>query len=192
MSEHGHSEGAAVMPASGLAKAADSIEAFIKPIYTWLAYVGAAALAALVLAMMWSIIGRRFFNAPLKGSTEMTQLGLVVMTFLVLGLEHMGRHEKMTVEIVVRYLPRRVQQYIAPIIYLLGICIFVIAVWQLIRLGITYQNAHQRTRNIPLQIYPFTYLAALGMFTMIPIYVAKFCRALGVLTSKPEPKAVNG
>ena len=75
MSEHGRPEGEAVMPASGLAKAANSIEAFIKPVYTWLAYIGAAVLGALVLAMIWSIVGRRFFNAPLKGSTELTQLG---------------------------------------------------------------------------------------------------------------------
>ena len=90
------------MPASGLAKAANSIEAFIKPVYTWLAYIGAAVLGALVLAMIWSIVGRRFLNAPLKGSTELTQLGLVLITFLVIGFEHMGRHEKMTVDIVVQ------------------------------------------------------------------------------------------
>lgn len=184
MSEHGHPEGAAAIPATGLGKVADSIEAFIKPIYTWLAYVGAAALAVLVLTMVWSILGRRFFNAPLKGSTELTQLGLVVMTFLVIGIEHLGRHEKMTVEIIIRYLPRRVQQYIAPVVYLLGVAVFVILCWQLIKLGVTYQHAHQRMRNLPVPLYPFTYLAGFGILTMIPIYVAKFFRALGEAVAK--------
>ena len=109
MSEHGQPEGAAAVPPTGLARAADSIEAFIKPIYKWLAYIGAAALGVMVLAMIWSIIGRRFFNAPLQGSTEITQLGLVIITFLVIGYEHMGRHEKMTVDIVAKHLPKRVQ-----------------------------------------------------------------------------------
>ena len=108
------------MPPSGLAKAADSIEAFIKPIYTWLTYIGAAVLGALVLTMIWSILGRRFFNAPLKGATEITQLALAVMTFLVLGLEHMG-HEKMTVDIVIKHFSKRAQAIIAPIIYILVI-----------------------------------------------------------------------
>ena len=106
MSEPGQPDAQAVMPASGLTKFADSIEAFIKPIYTWLAYIGAAVLAGLVLAMVWSIVGRRFLNAPLKGSTEITQLALAVMTFLVLGLEHMG-HEKMTVDLVIKHFSKR-------------------------------------------------------------------------------------
>ncbi len=184
MSDHGQPEGEAAMPASGLAKAADSIEAFIKPIYTWLAYIGSAVLGALVVAMIWSIVGRRFFNAPLKGSTELTQLGLVLITFLVIGLEHMGAHEKMTVDIVAKHLPRKAQAVIQPIIYLLGIAIFCILTWQLAVLGHTYQDAHQTTRNVPVPIYPFTYLAAFGIFTMIPIFVMRFLRSLDGLVKK--------
>ena len=155
------------MPASGLAKFADSIEAFIKPIYTWLAYIGAAVLGALVLAMIWSIVGRRFFNAPLKGSTEITQLALAVMTFLVLGLEHMG-HEKMTVDIVIKHFSKRAQAIIAPIIYILVIVILCILPWQLVVLGSTYQKPTRRCATLDVPIYPFAYLAAFGILTMIP------------------------
>ena len=184
MSEPERPEGGAVLPPSSLARFADSIEAFIKPIYKWLAYVGAAALGAMVLAMVWSIIGRRFFNAPLKGSTEITQLGLVIITFLVIGYEHMGRHEKMTVDIVSKHLPKRAQLIVQPIIYLLGIVIFCILCWQLVKLGITYQEGNQRARNVPIEIFPFTYLAAFGIFTMIPIFVMRFLRSLAEAVKK--------
>jgi TRAP-type C4-dicarboxylate transport system permease small subunit len=184
MSEHGQPEGAATVPTTGLAKAADAIEAFIKPIYKWLAYVGAAALGAMVLAMIWSIIGRRFFNAPLKGSTEITQLGLVIITFLVIGYEHLGRHEKMTVDIVAKRLPKRVQLIVQPIIYLLGIAIFCILCWQLVKLAITYQEGNQRARNVSIEIFPFTYLAAFGILTMIPIFVMRFLRSLAEAVKK--------
>ena len=184
MSEPERPGGGVVAPTSGLARFADSIEAFIKPIYKWLAYVGAAALGVMVLAMIWSIIGRRFFNAPLKGSTEITQLGLVIITFLVIGSEHMGRHEKMTVDIVSKHLPKRVQLIVQPIIYLLGIAIFCILCWQLVKLAMTYQEGNQRTRNLPIEIYPFTYLAAFGIFTMIPIFVMRFLRSLAEAVKK--------
>jgi TRAP-type transport system small permease protein len=177
MSEHGQPEREATLSASGLARFADSIEAFYKPVYTWLGYIGAAALAALVLAMVWSIVGRKFFGAPLKGSTEITQLGLVVMTFLVLGAEHMG-HEKMTVDIIIKHFPRRLQEIIAPITYILVIAIFCILCWQLVVLGITYQDAHQTLRNIDVKIYPFAYLAAFGILTMIPIYLVRFLKSI--------------
>jgi TRAP-type transport system small permease protein len=179
MSEPGRPEAEAVMPASGLTKFADSIEAFIKPIYTWLGYVGAAVLAGLVVAMIWSIVGRRFFNAPLKGSTEITQLGLAVMTFTVLGLEHMG-HEKMTVDLIIKHFSKRAQAIIAPIVYILVVAIFCILTWQLVVLAHTYQNAHQTLRNIDVPIYPFAYLAAFGILTMIPIYVARFLKSVDV------------
>jgi TRAP-type transport system small permease protein len=183
MSEHGQPEGAAVMPPSGLAKAADSIEAFVKPIYTGLTYIGAAALGVLVLAMIWSILGRRFFNAPLKGATEITQLALAVMTFLVIGLEHMG-HEKMTVDILIKHLAKRAQAIIAPIVYILVVAILCVATWQLVKLGITYQNAHQTLRNIRVPIYPFAYLAAFGILTLVPIYIARFLKSVDTAVRK--------
>ena len=177
MSEPGPPAGGAALPASGLARFASSIEAFYKPIYTWLGYIGAASLGVLVLAMFWSIIGRKFFNTPLKGSTEITQLGLVVMTFLVIAAEHMG-HEKMTVDIIIKHFPRRLQEIIAPIVYILVVGIFCVLCWQLVDLGITYQNANQSLRNLDVHIYPFTYLAAFGILTMIPIYVVRFLKSL--------------
>jgi TRAP-type C4-dicarboxylate transport system permease small subunit len=183
MSEHGQPEREAASPASGLAKFANSIETFYKPIYTWLGYIGAAALGALVLAMVWSIIGRKFFGSPLKGSTEITQLGLVVMTFLVLAAEHMG-HEKMTVDILFKHFPRRLQEIVAPIMYILVVAIFCILCWQLIVLGMTYQEAHQTLRNLDVRIYPFAYLAAFGILTMIPIYITRFLKALGAAVKK--------
>ncbi len=183
MSEHGQPEREAAVPASGLARFADSIERLYKPVYIWLGYIGAAALAALVLAMFWSIIGRKFLNAPLKGSTEITQLGLVIMTFLVLAAEHMG-HEKMTVDIIIKHFPRKLQDVIAPVVYILAIGVFCILCWQLVVLAKTYQDAHQSLRNIDVKIFPFTYLAAFGILTMIPIYVVRFLKSLDRVVKK--------
>jgi TRAP-type C4-dicarboxylate transport system permease small subunit len=183
MSEHGQPEGEAALPPSGLAKFADSIEAFCRPIYTWLGYIGAAVLAALVLIMFYAIIARRFFNAPVKGSVELTQLALAVMTATVLGAEHMG-HEKMTVDVIIKRFPRKAQAIIAPIIYILAIGILCVACWQLVVLGNTYREAGQTLRNLDMFIYPFTYLLALGIFTLIPIYVVRFLKSLDVAVKK--------
>jgi TRAP-type C4-dicarboxylate transport system permease small subunit len=162
---------------SGLVRFAVSIEVVLKPVYTWLGYAGATALAILIVAMMYSIVGRRFFNSPLPASTELTKFALVIMTFTVIAIEHMG-FEKMTVDIVIRRFPRRLQEIIAPVVYTLVIGIFGVLCWQLIVLGMTYQQYHQTLRNIKVEIYPFTYLAGFGIFTMIPIYVVRFLKAL--------------
>ena len=112
---------------------------------------------------------------PLKGPPRLTQLALAVMTFLVLGLEHMG-HEKMTVDIVIKHFSKKAQAIIAPIVYLLVIGILAVATWQLVKLGITYQNAHQTLRNIRVPIFPFAYLGAFGILTLLPVYIARFLK----------------
>jgi len=161
------------MPASGLARFASSFEAFLRPIYTWLAYIGAAVLGLLVLAVVYSIVGRQF-GGGLPGAQEVIEQSLVIITFTVMGLEHMG-HEKMTVDVLARRLPQRAQRIIAPIIYLIAIGVLAIAVWQLVVWGMKVQDRGQTTMGtLSLPLYPFAYLGAFGIFTLIPIYLIRF------------------
>ena len=177
MSESGLPEAEAPPPASGLARFADSAEAVIRPFYTWLAYLGAAALGALILAIMYSIIGRQF-GAALPGSQELIEQALVLMVFLAMGMEHMG-HEKMTVDVLTRHLPRRVQKIVAPIIYALSVAILVIVVWQLVVWGKSVQDRGQTTMGVlALPIYPFAYLSAFGMTTLVPLWLIRLLRSI--------------
>ena len=145
--------------------------------YTWIAYIGAAVLGLLVLAVVYSIIGRQF-GAGLPGSQEIIEQSLVIIIFTVMGLEHMG-HEKMTVDVVIKHFPERLQKVIAPIIYLIAMVILAIAVWQLVDWGMRVQERGQTTMGtLSLPLYPFTYLAAFGILTLIPIYAIRFLTAI--------------
>ena len=192
MSEHEQHGGETAIAATGLGKCANAIEAFIKPVYTWLGYVGALVLAGLVVAMVYSVIGRRFFNAPLQGSGDIIEMSMLLLTFAAIGLEHMG-HEKMTVEVIADHLPKRFQAILRPIIYFLGIAILCMAVWQLIRWGIRIQNRGETTPGtLKLPKYPFVYVAAFGMLTLIPVYVCRFLRAVdGLRSPTPADKGVK-
>lgn len=183
MSAHGRPEPAAAPPATVLGRSANSIESFIKPAYTWLGYLGAVTLGLLVLAMFYSIVARTLFNAPLAGSTEITQLALVLMVAFVFAIEHMG-FEKMTVDILVKRFPAKMRAVIAPAVYLLILVALCVVCWQLIKLGNTYREAGQTLRNVPVPIYPFTYLLVLGFVTLIPIYLVRFLRALDAAVKK--------
>jgi TRAP-type C4-dicarboxylate transport system permease small subunit len=185
VSEHGQPPGGeAAIPATALGRSANALEAFIRPIYRWFGYIGAAALAGLVLAMTWSVIGRRFFNAPLTGSGDIIEMSLLVMTFTAIGFEHLG-HEKMTVDVIADHLPKRVQAIIRPIIYFLGAAVLCLAVWQLIKWGIKIQARGETTPGtLKLPKYPFIYLAAFGVLTLVPIYVGRLLNALDKVVKK--------
>ena len=184
MNEHGRAEGEAALPASGLVRFADSFEALLGKIYTPIAWVGAATLAALVAAMFYSVIARRFFNSPLEGSGDIIEMSLLIMTATVLGLEHLG-HEKMTVDILIKRFPKKAQAVIAPIIFCCAIAILSVAFYELLVFaGKLFERGETTPGVLQLPKYPFVYLIAFGMFTVIPIYVVRLLRSLGEL-SKP-------
>jgi TRAP-type C4-dicarboxylate transport system permease small subunit len=177
MSAHGPPEVEAAPPASALGRFANSMEAVLRPFYTWLCYVAAAVLGLLILTILYSIIGRRF-GAALPGSQEIIEQSLVIIVFGAMGLEHMG-HEKMSVDVIARHLPKGVQMVIAPIIYIIAVAIIVIAVWQLVVWGIDMQDRGRTTMGVlGLPWHPFIYVAAFGMATLIPIWVARFLRSI--------------
>lgn len=173
MAGHAPPEAETALPASGLTRIANSCEVVLRRVYTWIAYAGAAALGLLILAIMYAIIGRQF-GATLPGVREIIEQSLVVIVFAVMGLEHMG-HEKMTVEILVRHLPQRAQKIIAPIIYALAVAILVIAVWELVSWGgRMYDQGRTTMGTLSLPIWPFAYLSAFGIATLVPIWFLRF------------------
>jgi TRAP-type C4-dicarboxylate transport system permease small subunit len=179
MSEHGRPGGEAAAPASGLAHFADSFEAVLGKIYRPIGWVGAATLAFVVVMMVWSVIGRRFFNAPLEGASDIQEMGLLVMTMTVLGVEHLG-HEKMTVNLLTKRFSKPVNRVINIVIYCVAIVILAIAVWQLlVWAGALFERGETTPGVLALPKYIFAYLSAFGVFTLIPIYVARLLRAVG-------------
>jgi len=179
MNDHGRPEGEAALPASGLVRFADSFEALLGKIYAPIAWVGAATLAALVAAMFYSVIARRFFNAPLEGSGDIIEMSLLIMTATVLGLEHLG-HEKMTVDILIKRFSKKAQAIIAPIVYCLAIAILCVASYELfVFAGKLWERGETTPGVLSLPKYPFAYLIAFGMVTLIPVYVVRLLRALG-------------
>ena len=184
MSGHGPPPGhVAEEPATILGRIAKGIEDFIRPIYRWVGWAGAVVIFGVVIAMIYSSIGR-YVGHPLDGAVDIQELGLVCMIAFAMGIEHLG-HEKMTVDALIRLTPRRFQDYVAPIIFLLVIAILVIAAWQLTVLGIERQDRGQTTTGtMRLPVYPFVYILVYGVVTMIPIYVARLLRSIDRLVKR--------
>jgi hypothetical protein len=63
-------------------------------------------------------------------------------------------------------------------VFALVVIVLGVLCWQLIRQGIRVQGFHQTTRVLQIPIYPFLYLAAFGILTLIPVYLVRLLRAL--------------
>jgi TRAP-type mannitol/chloroaromatic compound transport system permease small subunit len=96
-----------------------------------------------------------------------------------MGLEHLG-HEKMTVDLLTRRFSKKTQTIVSIVVYCLAIVILCVAVWQLIVwAGALFERGETTPGTLQLPKYPFAYLCAFGIATLVPIYVARLLRALG-------------
>jgi len=168
---------------SGIGKAIAYLDKILTPVSAYLAYVGSGVLGGLVLMLMYSITARRLFNAPLKGSLEMTELALVLITFLILAYDSL-EGEKMLVEIVVSLFPKRARVITAPIILSLATVMLAILSRQLVVQAIRVQNYGQTTPNLELPIYPFLYVAAFGTLLLTLVYLKHFLNSLNLAVRK--------
>ena len=182
MTEKAASDLKGELPPRGLVKAADYINKIMSPVSTYIAYFGAAVLGGLVLMLLYSILARRLLSAPLRGSFELTELSLVLITFMVLAYDNF-KHESMVVDVVISHLPQRPRVIIAPIIHLLTMGMLCVLCWQLVVQGMRVQGFRQTTPVLELPLYPFLYVAAFGVLLLTVIYLKHFLYSLN--------KAVN-
>jgi TRAP-type C4-dicarboxylate transport system permease small subunit len=141
------------------------------------AYVGAAVLGILVLMLIYSILARRLFNAPLKGSMELTEIGLGLIIFFILAYDSLWG-ESMVVEIVYDHFPRKARSIIAVIIHFLSTAMLAVLCWQLIVQGMRIYGFHQTSVILGIPSYPFLYIAAFGAFLLTLVYLKHFVHSL--------------
>jgi TRAP-type C4-dicarboxylate transport system permease small subunit len=166
----GHHDGHQEQVNSVFGRMGQKLDKYLTPAATYFAYVGAATLGILVAMLIVSIVTRRVFNAPLSGAFEMTELGLIIITYTILAY-HLLKHEVMTVDIIERYFPKKVKAVLEVVIKFLTICMLGVLCWQLIVYGIRIQGFHQTTRYLQIQIFPFVYLGAAGIFMLALVYL---------------------
>ncbi len=168
---------------SGISKAAGFLDKILTPVSTYIAYVGAAVLGGLVLMLMYSIIARRLFNAPLSGSLEMTELALVLIIFLILAYDSL-KGESIIVEIIISHFPKRARAIIAAVIHFLATVMLAVLSRQLIVQAGRIHNYGQTTPTLELPLYPFIYIAAFGTILLTVVYLKHFLNSLSTAVSK--------
>jgi TRAP-type transport system small permease protein len=162
---------------AGEAKIAGRLNRILGPLSTYTAYIGAAVLGLLVLMLIYSIIARRAINMPLKGSMELTELALGIITFFTLAYDSL-KGESMVVELITDRFPRRCQDIIGAIIRFLSTAILGILSWQLIVQGMRIYAYHQTTSVLSIPLYPFLYIGAFGSMLLALIFLVHFLTSL--------------
>jgi TRAP-type C4-dicarboxylate transport system permease small subunit len=132
---------------------------------SWLARLGAVALAAMMVVTTVDVAGRYLFNAPILGVFELTEFLVLIVIFSFLGYTqaHKGH---VSVDFLMTRLPEKVQ--IGVDLFNHGVCLVLMGL-------ITYMGVDnalelieygERSPNLAIPNYPFAFFLALGCAVM--------------------------
>ena len=170
-------------PPSYIGKTISYLDRIMTPVSTYIAYIGAAILGALVMMLMYSIVARRLFDAPLRGSMEMTELSLVLITFFMLAYDSL-KGESVIVEIVTSLFPKRTKEITATVVLFIAFATLCMASRQIVIQAIKVQNYGQTTPILHIPICPFLYVTAFGIILLTVVYLKHFLHSLDMVISK--------
>jgi TRAP-type C4-dicarboxylate transport system permease small subunit len=127
-----------------------------------IAWVGAGALALMVLIVVSNVMGRYVFRKPVLGAVEMVGLLTVVVVFCVLAFtESKGAH--IVVDIVISRLPGRTKAIMTSVMCFIGAVFFIVVGWQGWDLMWSNLFPDMRTTGVlSIPFAPFMFIMAFG------------------------------
>lgn len=130
----------------------------------------ACAMAVMMLLTVSDVFLRYFFNRPIIGVTELTELLMVCVGFLGLAwCATKGQHLK--VDLVMSRFPARVQTNVDSITLFAGLCVCVFITWQSFLESMTSLRFHSTSSLLKVPDYPFYFVLTLG-FAILCLAIA--------------------
>jgi TRAP-type mannitol/chloroaromatic compound transport system permease small subunit len=161
----------------------DKFEKFNSRLSGWFEWVGMAGLLSVMLVTTIDVTGAKLFLSPLRGTIDMVMLfQLVAIAFAGAATLIVGRHVR--VEFFVRMLPRRAQAIINIIVSLIGLGLFILIILRLCLLGYSFQVGGETTASAYIPLYPFTYLAALGIIPLCLVLLHELLSSLAKVVKR--------
>jgi TRAP-type C4-dicarboxylate transport system permease small subunit len=138
---------------------------FIHLLSRWSEWVGLVAIAAMVLTTLIDVVGSKWFQWPLPGSTELT--GILQVVAIAGGLAFSkidGRHIR--VDFLIDCLPQRGKAVLEVFISVLGLGFFAVAGWMTYQYGVSLFSSGTETLLLGIPLSPFSFWIA---FCCIPM-----------------------
>jgi TRAP-type C4-dicarboxylate transport system permease small subunit len=143
-----------------------------------LEWIGLVALMGMVMTALIDVIGSKFFDWPLPGSTEITSVVQVVAIASGLAYSKIdGRHIR--VGFLTDRLSRRGNAVFDILISILGIGLFVIAGWMTTSYGLTLMHRGTETFLLGISLYPFAFWIGLCCIPMCLVLFTELLSAVG-------------
>lgn len=123
--------------------------------------IGSAVIAVVMFLTVADVVGRKFFNKPITGTFEISEMLLVIVVFSTAAYCQLLRGH-VTIDLLVERFSQKVRDIIDSVMYVVFLVTFALLSWQLYVYAIDILNQKTVSGTIMLPIYPFAFIAALG------------------------------
>lgn len=136
-----------------------------------LASVAGSLLFAMMTLTFVDVVLRYFFNSPIKGGFEVTEMMMAVLIFAGLPLVS-RKNEHVTIDAFDRFFPAGVRRVLHVIIHLVCAMTLVGMAWLLYRKAGNFAEIGDITQTLKFPIAPFVYLMAALTLVTAAVHVA--------------------
>ena len=137
------------------------VERFSLSINRFLTHVSSIALAVLMFLTVADVFGRYLFNRPVAGTFEITEMLMVLIVFMALGLaQHHNEH--ISLDLAYNYFPGRLKSLTDIFVEAVNLVVVVGITWQLYEYSVRMSEGNYTTAVLELPIHPFVILAIAG------------------------------
>jgi tripartite ATP-independent transporter DctM subunit len=143
-------------------------------------------LALMVLLITSDVVLRYIFNRPIRGSYELIELMLVLITFLALAYTQMKKDHVSVTLVTEKMSPRNVF-ILESGAYLFCFIIFSLIIWQSMVRAEVLRAEGTSSDLLLIPLYPFMWVVALGSMILCLVFLKDFLKAAGcALRESPE------
>ena len=159
------------------------VVARIRRLNRWLHFVAGFVLLGLVSLTVVNIVGRAFFDAPLAGAVELTEMAMILVVYLGFGhAEHEGDH--ISVDLLYEKLGRGQQLGLTVFNGLLGLVVIGVLAWQLYEYSRVLDAGGYVTSILRLPQGPVAVIGAAG--TVLLVLALASSAVLGIRAFRRE------
>ena len=153
------------------------LERIISRIVESLNAVASATLASMMFLTFTDVGLRYVFNRPLTGCYEITEFMMAILiSFSLAHTQVLKGH--VSIDVFVYRLPQRVQAVVDSIVYFLSMGTIFIISWQALLQAQEMKKSGEVSGVMPVPIYFFLYVFALGTLLLFLVLVVNFLKSL--------------
>lgn len=170
---------------NSFAKLSVRTEAGLQGVSRIMAIIAAIVLAIMMLLTVADVIGRYFFNSPIKGTWEV--IGLLLVCAGTWGLAYCQvKKSHIKVTVFMQRSSRRVQAIIRSVAYLVGLIGFSLLSWRVFVMAKKYLFLPRGnvTDTLDIPYAPFMFTLSIGAGIMALVLVVDLVRSLAEVVRK--------